>query len=300
MAVGVAIHDRVEPLDVGHALRAGPDQGHVAGHDVQELRKLVQRVAAQEAAEPGGAVVARSSVCGLRLVPVQHGARPTGIRLAVLGAVARHGAELQNLEHAPVAPDTRLAMEDRAAHGQPYRSRHDRERREQDQRHRYGHHTLDEVFDPQRDPHGVFEQELDERDAAEPQRARPGALDLEQARHDRDADTERSAPARHREQFLIGRRRERDDDLRDALFGDDPLELVARAEHWQVDAAGGRCGRVGVDEPDRLEAKLGPLPQPARHQMPNAPGTDDQRRAGRAARASATQADDVKDRVADA
>ena len=75
-----------ELLDEHGTLRARPHQGHVPTQDVQELRQLIQREAAQPPAHAGAARVVR--------------ARP--YRPGSLLRVAAHRPELQDLEAAPI------------------------------------------------------------------------------------------------------------------------------------------------------------------------------------------------------
>ena len=75
------------------ALRARPDQAHLAPEDVPRLRQLVNVPAPEHPADRGDARIPRSR---------EHGAG-AGLRAPA------HGAELDDPEHPPAAPEARLA-----------------------------------------------------------------------------------------------------------------------------------------------------------------------------------------------
>ncbi len=105
---------------------------------------------------------------------------------------------------------------------------------------------------------------------------------LEEARDERHLDAELLAAAGEPEQHLVRRGREGDDHVLDAALGHDAVEVPARAEHREsLDAR----ERLLVEEPDRLQAELGPLEQSLRDELPDAAGAEDQRRPGGLARA---------------
>src|SRR5438552_6752659 len=108
MTIVVSLDARREHGDELRALRSRPDEAHVAPNDVDQLRKLVERGAADERAEGGPTIVSLHSpgpeVAGRAFVDVR------------IGSVTTHRSELEHLERAPVIADTRLAEEDRPAH----------------------------------------------------------------------------------------------------------------------------------------------------------------------------------------
>ncbi len=93
-----------------HRVRPWPHQAHVAQHDVDELRQLVERGLAQEGAERGDAGV----------VPAGVGDEALAFAVAEVGV---HGAELEDAELLAVEADAGLAEEDRALGGQLDRDR---------------------------------------------------------------------------------------------------------------------------------------------------------------------------------
>ena len=104
------------PLDLVAERRPRPDQAHVAADDVPELRQLVERGAAEEAAgarDPAVALVDR--VAG-----------------ALLLGADDHRPQLQELEVAAVLADAGLLEEDRAAVVELDRERGGREQRARD------------------------------------------------------------------------------------------------------------------------------------------------------------------------
>src|SRR4051794_2343827 len=108
VAVRVAVDLLLEQPDVGGALGALAHDRHLATQDVEELRQLVERVAAQQRADGGAAVGALDSA-RRRVLREQH--------QDVVGSVRvghAHRAELEEVELAPVAAHAALAEEDRA------------------------------------------------------------------------------------------------------------------------------------------------------------------------------------------
>ena len=96
---GESRHRTLDPRrDLG-TLGARPDQAHLAPQHVDDLRQLVEVVAAQHPPDPGRAHIAPRR---------EHGsARPLGVR--------HHGAELEHREHGPAAPQPALAVQHRRA-----------------------------------------------------------------------------------------------------------------------------------------------------------------------------------------
>ena len=56
MTAVVAVHLRAEHVGVARPLRARTHKAHVSTHDVEELRQLVHRAAAEQRAEPRASV----------------------------------------------------------------------------------------------------------------------------------------------------------------------------------------------------------------------------------------------------
>ena len=76
----------------------------------------------------------------------------------------------------------------------------------------------------------------EQRQAAEVIDRQPVGHLLEQARYQRDADSELLAALDHAQQHVVGRGREGDDHLADTVLAHDLLEIPARSEHGQVRA----------------------------------------------------------------
>src|SRR5581483_11571633 len=98
MPLGVARMLLLELLHENRPLGARTDHRHVAAQDVEELRQLVERGAADEFADLRHARVADRREAS-----------------AVLLRVGAHRAELEDLERLAAAPDPLLAVEHGAA-----------------------------------------------------------------------------------------------------------------------------------------------------------------------------------------
>src|SRR5215218_3826746 len=124
MAVAVAVDVLLEGADEVRALRARPDDRHVAAQDVEELRQLVERQAAHDLADARAAVVALDAAGG-----------EARLRHELLGGGRRdpHRAELEHVELAAVETDAALAVEDRAGRAQAHGEREYAERKREDQ-----------------------------------------------------------------------------------------------------------------------------------------------------------------------
>ena len=89
--------------------RTRTDDAHVAAQNIEELRQLIQRILAQESAQPGDArVVGDLEQHAVALVHVHHVGAP-------LLRVAHHGAELDAAKDAALLADALRGVEDRAA-----------------------------------------------------------------------------------------------------------------------------------------------------------------------------------------
>ena len=88
--------------------RPRTDNAHIAAQHIVELGQLIQRVSAQEAAEPGDAgIVGNLEQYLPALVQVHHAGAPPF-------RVADHGAELDAAEDAALLADAVREVEDRA------------------------------------------------------------------------------------------------------------------------------------------------------------------------------------------
>ena len=127
MAVRVARDVFAEALHVLGALGARADEGHVAADDIPQLRQLVERGAAQEAADRGAPVDALDTAGG---------AAVNGDEAGVVGDA--HRAELEHLEDLAVLADAALAEEDgtarAAAHGERERDQQRQDEQQRDER----------------------------------------------------------------------------------------------------------------------------------------------------------------------
>jgi len=99
-------------IDLGLDRRTRPDERHLAAHDVDEVRELVERQPPDD--RPG----ARDP----RIALVDGDARPHGLR------ARDHGPQLEHLERLPTAPDAQLPVDDRTPALEP--DRHDGDRQE--------------------------------------------------------------------------------------------------------------------------------------------------------------------------
>jgi len=127
--VALVLPRLVEPHDLDQ-LGARPDEAHVAGEHVGELRQLVEAPAPQQRAEAG--------VAGVVLPLVADPPLDLDGHLAAT-AVRVHGPELPDPEHVPVPPDPALAVEDRRPEGDQHGQRHHEEDGHgQDQEHEGG------------------------------------------------------------------------------------------------------------------------------------------------------------------
>jgi hypothetical protein len=122
--------------DLVRQRRARPDDRHLPAQDVDEVRQLVERRAAQELADPRDARVA--------LVDGQAGAD-------VLGA-GDHRAQLEDVELVAVLADAPLAVDHAAARLQPDRQRREREQRRRQHERRPGQRDVERAAGHQRVP----------------------------------------------------------------------------------------------------------------------------------------------------
>ena len=87
--------------------RTGSDNAHVATQHVEELRQFVQRILAQEPAQPGGAGIVRDlKQHAIPLVQVQDLGAP-------LFRVAHHGTELSAAKYPALFADALRKIEHR-------------------------------------------------------------------------------------------------------------------------------------------------------------------------------------------
>src|SRR4051794_16350328 len=168
-----------DALVLGAHKRARPDEAHLAGQDVEELRDLVERKAPQQSSHGGDAgIVGDLEEPVTRLVALEQ------LRLHRVGAVD-HRAELEDPERLGLAADPRLAEE----HGTA-RAELDRDRRRRDER-RHGEQTdrgADDVERPLDHRGGLREAEArdaEQRHAVDVVELHRRADDLEDARHQR-------------------------------------------------------------------------------------------------------------------
>ena len=215
----------VERRVLGEHERPRADQGHVALEDVEQLRRLVEREAADEAADARDAIVVRA-LDDRAVLADEH------------GRVDLHRTELVELEEAPAAPGALLGEEDGALGVQPDRDRdRDQQRRQQQQRDR----RADDVQPALGRAREARERRLldrHQRHAADLLGA--GALEeLEQARHDVHGHAGVAADADGVQQLVVAGAREGDHHAIDAAEGDQVRQRVERAR-----GAGCRGGRA--------------------------------------------------------
>ena len=104
---------------------------------------------------------------------------------------------------------------------------------------------------------------------------------LEEARHQRDRDTELLAALDLPQEHLVRRGREGHDHVLDPVLLDQPLEIPAGPEHGHGQAR--LVERLLVEEADRLEPELRVVEQPSGGERADAAGTHDQGRPGQLA-----------------
>ena len=121
------------PVEVAHRQRPRPDERHLAAHDVDERRQLVETRRPQESADPGETlgVVLRAGLVGVR---------------------RSHRAELDELERPAAAAAASLAEQHRRAVDDPHDDRDRRDQRGRDDEQRGGDDDVDRPLHHDRDP----------------------------------------------------------------------------------------------------------------------------------------------------
>ena len=191
-----------------------------------------------------------------------------------------HRPELEHLEGPAIASDADLSVQDwppkRQPHGEGYSEHQRRKQEQQEERHQAVEHVLE--LDTQRRRRALVDRQ--QRDAAEVVDAHVLRNALEQPRHDRDPDAATRALVHHPEHHLVGRLREREDDVLDTMRVDHLAAIPARTEHGQRHTARVAGERLLVEKTDRVEPDLAMLRKPLRDQPADATRTDDERRHG--------------------
>ena len=221
---------------LGEHERARADEAHVALQDVEQLRRLVEREAPDEAPDARDALVVRA-LDDRAVLAYEH------------GRVELHRAELVELEEAPAAPGALLREE----HG-PARSsriataisaRSGESTSSADRR-------ADDVQAALGGPREARERRLADRHQrhAADLLVRARLEELEQPRDDVHGHARVAADADRVQQILVGGARERDHHAIHAAEGDQVGERVQRAEPRDAEAAGlvrrrRRCSRRG-------------------------------------------------------
>jgi hypothetical protein len=132
---------RLEPAVIPQRQRPRADEGHLAAQHVDHVRDLVEREAAEEAADTGHAwVVTDLEERARRLVG------PLERRLAVGGA-GDHGAELEHREGLLSEPDAVVGVEDGAPRGELDRERDQEPDRKPEHDHDRGDHEVEDPLD---------------------------------------------------------------------------------------------------------------------------------------------------------
>ncbi len=178
--VEATLHVDLVATHLGGQGGPGADEAHVAGDDVEQLRELVERQAADDRADPGDAGV----VLGLE----EHA---PGILVEVADAleaslrVDHHAPELEALEELAVAADPRLAED----HGtavlgldEHRDGDHDRQREDEQDR---GPDDVERALEPPGRVQAAGLLDVDERQAADRSHVHPTRGDVAQAGHDR-------------------------------------------------------------------------------------------------------------------
>ena len=156
--------------------------------------------------------------------------RPVRVGVPVALARADHRAELQHHELAAVEADAGLAVEDRARRAElDQHGDRGQQRRDEDEQHERDE-PVDRVLQRELPAVRVGRAEAQERDAAE-------VLDLDapvdllvEPRDGRDPHAQAPAAAHGRRELVRRRGGEADDDLLDAVLGDDRLEVRRAAQ----------------------------------------------------------------------
>ena len=246
-----------------HHQRARADEAHVAEQHIEQLRRLVEREAADHPADAGDPVVVRVLDDGAVVAHLH-------------GGGGLHGAELVELEETPAAPRATLREQHRPARIELDRERDQREQwREREQQHR----RADDVERALAEAGGRRERGHVDREQRHPADLVDGARaveELEEARDDVDGHAGVAADAQRMQQALMMRAGEGDHHAVDLVERDEVLERREPAEVGEVVRARVALLLV-VDVAGEREPELGMVEDAVGEPPRDEPRPDDQR-----------------------
>ena len=201
-----------EEVDELGPLGPRADEAHVAPQHVEELRQLVERAC--------GAGTRRCACAGrcprCRPGPMSVGSVRTLFGVASgCGGCQRHRAELEHLEAAAVATDPQLPEQDRARRARTGRRAAiaTQQRRQHDQHASPATTRSKTCLIGELPALGIDRVETEERQPAEVVERHAHVDALEQARHERHLEPARLALLDERDQLVVRRRAEAEDDV---------------------------------------------------------------------------------------
>lgn len=222
-------------LDELGALRARPDEGHLAGEDVEELRELVDGGFPDEAADTGDARVAWD---GPALLFVGFG-------------LLHHGAELIHHERLVMKADTLLLEDDRARRGELDEDRDDEHDRTEEDDADEGTADVDGALRGGLDRVGERDvSDVDDREAVHVFGDRLRVDDVVIVRDELRVDTRLLADVDDPVELRVGCERQGDRDFVDGVLREDVLELGDAADDANALVAFADFGDVVDDAVD--------------------------------------------------
>ena len=220
--------------------RARADERHVAEHDVQHLRHLVDRVAAQDAADPRHPrVVLDLEQRPRRLVRLLEPGLPAG-------RVGVHRAELEHAELALAEADALVAVEDGTRRVQLHPERDQPPDRQRDQDQQTADDDVERTLDRPVETGEHRRPQLEQRHALAGDVLRPLPQQLGGGRRDPHLDAGAVRLLDEVEQLLLAEVDAADDQLVEGLLLQHAREVGDGAEHRQP--RGRSVGREHADE----------------------------------------------------
>ena len=222
-------------LDELGTLRARPDEGHLAGEDVEELRELVDGGFPDEAADAGDARVARDGPA----------------LLFVCFGLLHHGAELVHHERLVMKADALLLEDNRARRGELDEGRDDEHDRAEEEDADEGTADVDGTLRGSLDRVGEWDvPDVDDREAVHVFGDRLRVDDVVIVRDELRVNTGLLADVDDPVELRVGCERQGDRDFVDGVLREDVLELGDTADDANALVAFADFGDVVDDAVD--------------------------------------------------
>ena len=222
-------------LDELGTLRARPDEGHLAGEDVEELRELVDGGFPDEAADAGDARVARDGPA----------------LLFVCFGLLHHGAELVHHERLVMKADALLLEDNRARRGELDEGRDDEHDRAEEEDADEGTADVDGTLRGSLDRVGEWDvPDVDDREAVHVFGDRLRVDDVVIVRDELRVNTGLLADVDDPVELRVGCERQGDRDFVDGVLREDVLELGDAADDANALVAFADFGDVVDDAVD--------------------------------------------------